>query len=133
MTGSMEISATQAAARFAAAAAGSAGAGGNEGASANAANAGASAGRGCLLLDVREPEELTICRIAGAAHIPMNDIPRRLNELDRERETIVFCHHGRRSLSVTDFLRKQGFSNVKSMAGGIDAWSLTVDPRVPRY
>lgn len=87
----------------------------------------------CILLDVREDDELKICRIAEAAHIPMGDIPRRMGELDRRKEIIVFCHHGVRSYNVASFLKQQGFANVKSMAGGIEAWSVNVDPSVPRY
>lgn len=86
-----------------------------------------------LLLDVREPEEVAVARIEGATHIPMGDIPTRLPSLDPAKETIVFCHHGQRSLSVAAFLLKQDFEDVKSMRGGIDAWSLEIDPTVPRY
>ncbi|MBI3089971.1 MAG: sulfurtransferase [Candidatus Tectomicrobia bacterium] len=85
------------------------------------------------LLDVREPEELAISSLRGAKHIPMNSIPERLDELDPRHEIVVFCHHGMRSQMVADFLEQNGFSNVKNMAGGIDAWSQHVDPRVPRY
>lgn len=87
------------------------------------------------LIDVREPAEHDICRIEGARLIPMRSIPDHLNELDDEEETdtIVFCHHGVRSLSVVDWLRAQGVANCQSMAGGIDLWSLLVDPTVPRY
>ena len=87
----------------------------------------------CILLDVRENEELRICRIDGALHIPMNDIPRRMGEIDRRKEVIVVCHHGQRSYNVAAFLKQQGFPTVKSMAGGIDAWSVEVDPSIPRY
>lgn len=86
-----------------------------------------------VLLDCREPEELQIARIAGALHVPMGDIPSRLTSLDPDRELIVFCHHGKRSYSVAAFLRQQGFEHVKSLRGGIHAWSLQVDPRVPQY
>lgn len=86
-----------------------------------------------LLLDCRDAEELAIARIDGAAHIPMGDIPGRLPELDPQRETIVFCHHGKRSYKVALFLKEQGFERVCSMRGGIDAWSVEVDAAVPRY
>jgi rhodanese-related sulfurtransferase len=92
------------------------------------------AGEPLRLIDVREPEEFAICRIAGAALLPMRSIPQHLNDLDNDGpELIVFCHHGVRSLSVVDWLRRQGVDNCRSMAGGIDAWSLRIDPGVPRY
>ena len=86
-----------------------------------------------VLLDCREPEELQLARIDGAVHIPMGDIPSRLQSLDADQEYVVFCHHGQRSHSVTEFLKKQDFNRVASMRGGIDAWSLEVDSTVPRY
>lgn len=92
------------------------------------------AGEALRLIDVREPGEHQICRIEGAELIPMNTIPLHLQELDGEdRPLIVLCHHGVRSLSVVDWLRRQGVENAQSLAGGIDLWSLTIDPSVPRY
>ncbi len=88
---------------------------------------------GWILLDCREPVELSLARIDGAVHIPMGEIPARLAELDASREIVVFCHHGIRSAQVAAFLRREGFANVRNMAGGIDAWSTQVDPAVPRY
>lgn len=87
------------------------------------------------MIDVREPAEHAICHIEGARLIPMRSIPEHLNELDESEETpiVVFCHHGVRSLSVVNWLRNQGVSNSQSMAGGIDLWSVQVDPKVPRY
>jgi rhodanese-related sulfurtransferase len=91
------------------------------------------------LIDVREPAEHAICHIEGATLIPMSTIPRRLNELDLDEENapaqrlIVFCHHGVRSLSVVDWLRRQGVDNCQSMSGGIDMWSARINPAVPRY
>ncbi len=86
------------------------------------------------LLDVREPWEFETARIEGATLIPMGDIPSRANhELDPEAHIIVYCHHGVRSMSVTAWLRQQGFEKAQSMAGGIDAWSRTVDGKVPMY
>jgi rhodanese-related sulfurtransferase len=85
------------------------------------------------LLDVREAWEWDTARIAGAMHIPMNDIPGRVAELDRTTPLIVVCHHGVRSLTVAQWLRRQGFENAQSMSGGIDAWSREIDREVPLY
>ena len=86
-----------------------------------------------LLLDVREPGEWQFCHIAGALHLPMNQLAQRLGELDREREMIVYCHHGIRSQLAAKFLSEQGFKRVHNLVGGIDAWSIDVDPNMPRY
>jgi rhodanese-related sulfurtransferase len=86
------------------------------------------------LIDVREPAEHDICRIEGARLIPMRSVPDHLNELqDSEAAIVVICHHGVRSMAVVDWLQRQGIRNCRSMAGGIDLWSLRVDPAVPRY
>lgn len=99
-------------------------------------------GEAFTLLDCRKPEEHQAARIDGAVLIPMDQIERRADELesetptgdpDRTRPIIVHCHHGMRSLRVTATLRALGFTNVKSMAGGIDLWSRDIDPGVPRY
>jgi rhodanese-related sulfurtransferase len=87
-----------------------------------------------VLLDVREPLELQLARIEGALHIPMGEIPMRANlELDPDAHIVVVCHHGVRSLNVTNWLRYQGFERVQSMRGGIDRWSREIDPTVPTY
>jgi rhodanese-related sulfurtransferase len=88
-----------------------------------------------LLLDCREPDEHAITRIEGAVLIPMRTIPERLAELEPRRSDriVVHCHHGVRSLRVTRFLRERGFIGAQSMAGGIDAWALEIDPATPRY
>ncbi|MFN5755426.1 MAG: rhodanese-like domain-containing protein [Planctomycetia bacterium] len=88
-----------------------------------------------LLLDCRTVEEHAIAKIDGSVLIPMQEIAERLAELDpwRDKPIIVHCHHGVRSLRVTHFLREKGFSQAQSMKGGIDAWSVEVDPSVPRY
>ena len=91
------------------------------------------AGGGPDLLDCREPAELEICGIEGALHIPMGEVPQRLDELDREKQIVVFCHKGARSAQVAMFLEGQGFAHVKSMAGGIHQWSMEVDPDVAMY
>ena len=89
-----------------------------------------------MLIDVREPEEFAITRIEGATLIPMRSVPANLQQLEAkagEATLIVFCHHGVRSLNVVNWLREQGVAGCQSMAGGIDAWSATVDASVPRY
>lgn len=89
-----------------------------------------------FLLDCREAVEYGICRLPGAELIPMNSIPAALTKLEAiadERPIIVYCHHGMRSLNATAWLRRQGIENVQSLAGGIDRWSLEIDPSVPRY
>jgi len=86
------------------------------------------------LLDVREPWEFETARIEGAKNIPMGDVPTRAHqELDPDQHIVVICHHGVRSLTVTNWLRQQGFEKAQSMRGGIDGWSRTVDPKVPLY
>jgi rhodanese-related sulfurtransferase len=85
------------------------------------------------LLDCREPWEYQAARIEGAMNIPMGEIPARVQELDPDEHIIVMCHHGVRSMNVTAWLRQQGFEKAQSMAGGIDRWSRTVDPKVPIY
>lgn len=85
------------------------------------------------LIDVREDHELQICRLAGAEHIPMREIPNRMNTLPRDQHLLVLCHSGGRSRRVTDYLRAQGFDRVSNIAGGIDAWAREIDPKLPRY
>jgi len=88
------------------------------------------------LIDVREPAEFAISRIAGAELIPMGSVPTQLQKLEAAADdhlVVVFCHHGVRSLNVVHWLREQGVAECQSMAGGIDRWSEEVDPSVPRY
>jgi rhodanese-related sulfurtransferase len=85
------------------------------------------------LLDVREPAELALAAVDGALHIPMRDVPARLTELDPDHPLVVMCHSGGRSRRVAEFLAANGFEQVFNLNGGIDAWSLQIDPRVPRY
>ena len=85
------------------------------------------------LIDVREPLEWEICHIDGATLISLGQLPGRLNELDGHREIVTYCHTGVRSMQALEILRAAGFSRVRSLAGGIDAWSTDVDPLVPRY
>jgi rhodanese-related sulfurtransferase len=87
-----------------------------------------------VLLDVREPWEFDKARLPDSILMPMGDIPGRAHqELDPETHIVTICHHGVRSLHVAVWLRNQGFENVQSLTGGIDAWSAQVDPAVPRY
>ena len=86
-----------------------------------------------VLLDVREPREADIARIEGARLIPLRDLPRRTGELSTRAEIVTHCHHGQRSLQAREILKGAGFSNVRSLAGGIDAWAREVDPDMPRY
>jgi len=86
-----------------------------------------------VLLDVREPREAQIARIEGARLIPLRELPRRLAELPGHAEIVTHCHHGQRSLQAREILKGAGFANVRSLAGGIDAWSREVDAEVPRY
>jgi rhodanese-related sulfurtransferase len=90
-------------------------------------------GRELAVLDVREPEEHQICRIEGSRLVPLRELPERLDDLDRETLTVVHCHHGPRSAHAVAYLRRQGFSRATNLGGGIDAWSLYIDPAVPRY
>ena len=85
------------------------------------------------MIDVREPWEWQLARIDGATHIPMQQIPARIQEIDEMRPTVVYCHHGVRSLQVVAFLERQGFQQLHNLAGGIDAWSRQVDAAVPLY
>lgn len=86
------------------------------------------------LIDVREPWEFETARIDGSVLMPMGDVPARAHlELDPDERLVVLCHHGQRSLNVTVWLRNQGFEQVQSLRGGIDAWSREVDPSVGRY
>lgn len=85
-------------------------------------------------IDCREPWEHELVRIEGSALIPMNDTPERVEEYRSiEEPCVVYCHHGVRSMNVVAWLRGQGVENVQSLAGGIDAWSLEVDPELARY
>jgi sulfur-carrier protein adenylyltransferase/sulfurtransferase len=91
------------------------------------------AGERPFILDVREPAEYQICRLEGSTLIPLKQLPDRLAELDRNQEMIVHCKLGGRSAKAVELLRSQGFSKVKNLVGGIDAWAQRIDPTMPRY
>jgi rhodanese-related sulfurtransferase len=90
-----------------------------------------SAGKKHTVLDVREARELDVCRLEGALHIPMAEIPAQTDNLPTDQ--LVICHHGARSQMVVDFLRNAGFDNAVNLDGGIDAWACDVDLSMPRY
>ena len=86
-----------------------------------------------VLVDVREPLEAEIAHIEGARNIPLRELPGRLAELPGHSEIVTLCHHGPRSLKAREILKGAGFASVRSLSGGIDAWSREVDDSVPRY
>ncbi len=95
----------------------------------------ASKGADLRLVDVRDPDEYDYCRLSGAELIPLltfaTDAATKLP--DKEADIIVYCHHGMRSMQATEQLRAMGYANARSMAGGIDKWSLEIDSTVRRY
>jgi rhodanese-related sulfurtransferase len=90
-------------------------------------------GNAPTVLDVREGWELKVASIPDVLHIPMNEIPARLAELDSNGEIIVMCRSGGRSMQVAQFLARNGFRSVANLTGGILAWSRDVDPQVEPY
>jgi len=90
------------------------------------------AGEDVFILDVREPFEYQIANIGGKL-IPQNDVPARLNEIDREREIVVQCKSGGRSQKIAEYLQQAGYKKVANLAGGILAWADQIDPAVKKY
>lgn len=94
---------------------------------------------GALVVDVREPDEWKICRVDGAVLLPLGEVDERADELEDEHGAdentpiVVYCHHGVRSLTATALLQAKGLRGARSMAGGIDLWSVAVDGDVARY
>lgn len=88
-----------------------------------------------LLIDCREIHEFEHCRIEGANLVPLSIFREHIEAEFPSADTpaIIYCHHGVRSLTATNYLRDLGFTHTFSMAGGIDQWSLQIDPTVPRY
>jgi len=94
------------------------------------------AGEKLFLIDVREPEEHDFSRLEGSKLVPMGTVSTEINHLQNlaeEGTLIMYCHHGIRSARVVEWLRSQGIENCQNLAGGIDRWSLDIDPLVPRY
>lgn len=92
-------------------------------------------GREFILLDCREASEFQIASITGAKLMPMSDWPTHASELEafRDQSIVVHCHHGGRSMRITQWLRQNGYTKAQNLAGGIDAWSREIDPQIPRY
>lgn len=90
-------------------------------------------GEKLVLVDVREPWEHQLCRIEGATLIPLGTLAASLQTLPDVDELVCYCHHGMRSLDAATWLRFQGIEKAKSLAGGIERWSVEIDPNVPRY
>ena len=86
-----------------------------------------------VLLDVREPFEWEIAHIEGSRLVPLGELPARLRELDGHADIVTMCHHGTRSRRAAELLRAAGFSKVRNLSGGIDAWSRDVETTIPRY
>jgi sulfur-carrier protein adenylyltransferase/sulfurtransferase len=91
------------------------------------------AGEALTVLDVREPWECAIARLAASINIPLDELPQRLGELDAHATTIVMCKSGGRSRRAAQFLAGAGFEQAINLAGGIDAWARDVDPGLPTY
>ena len=91
------------------------------------------AGTAPLVIDVREAWELQLASIPGVMHVPMNEIPAKLGELDKHGEIVVMCRSGGRSMQVAQFMARNGFESVANLTGGILAWSRDVDPSVAQY
>lgn len=86
-----------------------------------------------LLLDVRQPWEYEICKIDDSMLIPMAQIPAEMESLEKDRETVVICHHGIRSRRVGQYLEHYGFSNIINLSGGVKQWAAFVDLQMPTY
>ena len=86
-----------------------------------------------ILLDVRTDSEYYLSRIEGSIHIPMQLIPKRINELDKNKEIIVQCKSGKRSAKVCEYLLQNDFKNIKNLAGGILDWAKHIDPSIEVY
>lgn len=86
-----------------------------------------------VLVDVREPWEVAVCRLPQSVHVPMNAIPARAHELDPGADTVLVCHHGARSYQVGLFLERRGFARIYNLFGGVDAWARSVDPTMATY
>ena len=87
------------------------------------------------LIDVRDPDEFAFCRLPGAEMISLQVLPSEAGGRlpDKSAAIVLYCHHGMRSARAADYLRQLGYTNAQSMAGGIERWSVEIDPAIPRY
>lgn len=85
------------------------------------------------LLDVRNLDEYDYCKIEGSILIPLPELPLKFKELDKDKETVIYCHTGNRSKRAIRFLENENFKSLKNLKGGIHAWSLNIDKNVPIY
>jgi rhodanese-related sulfurtransferase len=90
-------------------------------------------GRDIAVLDVREPWEVEICRLAGALMIPLQTLPARLSDVPADRVVVVLCHHGMRSLQAVNWLHRAGREKAVNLTGGIDAWARQIEPAMEIY
>ncbi|MFB6347009.1 MAG: rhodanese-like domain-containing protein [bacterium] len=86
------------------------------------------------LLDIRKPREREVATLSNDVWIPMEEVPENLDSIaEKDRPLIIYCHHGMRSMKVTQYLREEGLDDVYSLAGGIDYWARKIDPEMNRY
>lgn len=90
-------------------------------------------GEEVLLIDVRESHEVAYCKIEGSVHLPLRQIREAEDRFSIEARVVVYCHHGPRSMLAAQVLQAMGFQDVTNLEGGIEGWSVEVDPEVPRY
>ena len=90
-------------------------------------------GDGAVMVDVREQWEYDQGHIEGSIHIPLQTLPARIADVPQDRPVVINCHHGGRSMQAVQFLRAQGRDNVTNLEGGLDRWSLDIDPSIARY
>ena len=86
-----------------------------------------------LVIDVRTKSEHDIAHLAPSVLLPMDEITSRWSELPRDRDLVLICHHGIRSMHVAMWLESKGFTRLFNLTGGLDQWSLQIDPNIPRY
>ena len=86
-----------------------------------------------VLVDVREPWEYALCHIEGSQLVPLSTVPARVDELPKDRDLVLVCHHGNRSQRVAQWLEQSGYSRLFNLAGGVARWATDVDPAMARY
>jgi rhodanese-related sulfurtransferase len=91
------------------------------------------AGEQLRIIDVREHDEYEVARVEAAVLLPMSEIQNWWQDLPRDEELVIMCHHGARSAQVCMALSRAGFEHLTNLEGGIDSWSIEVDPNIPRY